>query len=283
MVNFGGLPTRADLIPKDPAPVLIKSMTWQVSMLAVTVLLAVAVFVYAVRRWRTTGRSEMFWIAVGALAAAGYEPLGDFMVDIVYHESGALRSVSGFGGTIPLWTMFMYVVFWAPGILYLTNQLETGVTLKRWMGMFAIAIPATLLFEVPMLAMGLYEYYGSQQPIQVFGYPLWMAFSNSAVIFIVSLLVHAAMKTALVRKSPALLVLLVPSIIIGVGVVTVVPIGLSMSSTTSLVIINLCALASAALSITFAVIGYKMVIPPLDTEIAGQKMSPAACKCGTNH
>jgi hypothetical protein len=262
------LPTRADLIPKDPAPELIKSMTWQVSMLTVTVLLAAAVFAYAIRTWRTTGRSEMFWMALGALAAVGYEPLGDYMVDIVYHQSGALRSVSGFGGVIPLWTLFMYVVFWAPGILYLTKQLETGVTLKRWMGLFAVTVPITLLFEVPMLALGLYKYYGPQQPIAVFGYPLWMAFSNSAVIFIVSLLVHAAMKTALVRKSPAYLVLLVPSIIIGVGVVTVMPIGLAMSSTTSLVIINLSAVASAILSIAFAVIGYKLVIPTLEAETA---------------
>jgi hypothetical protein len=273
MVNFDDLPTRADLIPKDPAPVLIKSTAWQVSMLAVTMLLAVAVFAFAIRRWRTTGRSEMFWMCLGALAAVGYEPLGDFMVDIAYHQSGTLRSLTGFGGTIPLWTLFMYVVFWAPGILYLTSQLEAGVTLKRWLSMFAIVIPVTLTFEVPMLALGLYKYYGAQQPIGVFGYPLWMAFSNSAVIFIVSLLVHAAMKTALVRDKPALLVLLMPSIIIGVGVVTVLPIGLAMSSTTSLVIINLCALASAALSIAFVVIGYKMVIPPFSAEL-----TPAASK-----
>jgi len=285
MVNFGGLPTRADLIPKYPAPVLIKSMTWQVAVLTVTVLLAVAVFGYAIKTWRSTGRSEMFWMALGALAAVFYEPLGDFMVDIAYHQSGALTAISGFGGTIPLWTLFMYVVFWAPGILFLTRQLESGITLKRWMGMFAIAIPVTLLFEVALLALGLYKYYGLQQPIQVFGYPLWMAFSNSAVIFIVSLLVHAAMKTALVRNSPAHLVLLVPSIIIGVGVVTVTPIGLGMSSTTSLVVINLCALASAALSITFVVIGYKLVMTPLDaaiTELAGKKDLPAACNCSTN-
>jgi len=230
-------------------------------------VLATAVFGYAIRRWRTTGRSEMFWMCLGALAAVGYEPLGDFMVDIVYHPSDALTSISGFGGTIPLWTLFMYVVFWAPGILYLTSQLEAGVTLKRWLSMFAVAVPITLAFEVPMLALGLYKYYGAQQPIQVLGYPLWMAFSNSAVIFIVSLLVHAAMKTALVREKPAYLVLLVPSIIIGVGVVTVLPIGLGMSSTTSLVIINLFAVASAALSIAFVVIGYRLVIPTLDEEI----------------
>ena len=261
MLHVDQLLTRADLIPKDPVPELIKSLTWQVSMLAVTVLLAAAVFGFAIKTWRTTGRSELFWIALGSLAAVGYEPLGDFMVDISYHRSDALTALTGFGGTIPLWTLFMYVVFWAPGILYLTNQLETGVPYRRWMGLFAATIPFTLLFELPMLALGLYEYYGSQQPLQLMGYPLWMAFSNSAVIFIVALLVHAAMKTALVRERPAYLVVLVPSIIIGVGVTTVVPIGLAMSSTTSLAIINLCAVASAALSIVYVVIGYKMVVP----------------------
>lgn len=268
--------TRVDLIPKDPAPELIKSMTWQISMLAVTALLAAAVFGYAIRTWRTTGRSEMFWIALGAMAAVCYEPLGDFMVDISYHRSGDLTAITGFGGTIPLWTLFMYVVFWAPGILYLTTQLESGIALKRWMGLFAATIPVTLLFEVPMLVFGLYKYYGSQQPLAVFGYPLWMAFSNSAVIFIVSLLVHAAMKTALLREHPAYLVLLVPSIIIGVGVTTIVPIGLAMSSTTSLVIINLCAVVSAVLSIAYVVIAYKMVKPSTEKQIVDTEKDAVA-------
>lgn len=278
MLNvFDQLARRADLIPKDPAPVLIKSMTWQTSMLAVTALLAAAVFGYALWTWKKTGRSEIFWISVGAMAAVCYEPLGDFMVDIAYHQSDALTAISGFGRTIPLWVLFMYVVFWAPGILYLTGQLEAGVTLKRWMGMFALTVPATLLFEVPMLAMGLYKYYGSQQPIQLLGYPLWMAFSNSAVIFIVSLLVHAAMKTALVREQPAYLALLVPSIITGVGVVTLVPIGLGMSSTTSLAIINLCAMTSAILSVVFTVIVYKKVVPAIDVAIAESEATVSSC------
>jgi hypothetical protein len=270
------LPTRADLIPKDPAPVLIKSMTWQVSMLTLTVLLAATVFAYAINKWRKTGRSQMFWITLGALAAFFYEPLGDYMVDIVYHRSGALTALTGFGGTIPLWTMFMYAVFWGPAILFLTNQLETGITMKRWMGLFALSIPFTLFFEVPMLQLGLYQYFGSQQPIAVFGYPLWMAFSNTAAIFVVALLVHAAMKTELVRERPVYLTLLVPSFIIGVGVTTIVPIGLGMSSTTSLTIINLCAVASSVLSIAYAWVGFKMVAPSAPTEPAAEKDKAAA-------
>lgn len=271
------LATRADLIPKDPAPELIKSMTWQVSMLAVTVILAALVFGYALRTWRTTGRSEMFWITLGALAAVFYEPLGDYMVDITYHRSGALTSLTGFSGTIPLWVLFMYPVFWGPAILYLVTRLETGLAMKRWMGLFALSIPFTLFFEVPMLQLGLYQYYGSQQPIAVWGYPLWMAFSNTAAIFVVSLLVHAARKTALVRGRPAYLVLLVPSFIIGVGVTTIVPIGLVMSSTTSLLIINLCATVSAVLSVAYAWVGFKMVMPSTPTQsLAAEKDAVAA-------
>lgn len=266
MVNVIELMATRELIPKDPAPVLIKSLTWQLSMLGVTVILAALVFGYAIKTWRATGRSEPFWITLGALSAFFYEPLGDYMVDITYHQTGALTSLTGFGGTIPLWTLFMYAVFWGPAILYLVNQLETGLTIKRWMGLFALSIPFTLFFEVPMLQLGLYEYYGSQQPIKLFGYPLWMAFSNTAAIFVVSLLVHAAKKTAFLRERPAYLTLLVPSFIIGVGVTTIVPIGLAMSSTTSLLIINLCAGVSAILSIVYAWIGFKMVSPPTQTQ-----------------
>jgi hypothetical protein len=113
--------------------------------------------------------------------------------------------------------------------------------------------------------------------MKILGYPLWRAFSNTAVIFVVSLLVHVAKKTALVRERPAYLILLVPSFIIGVGVTTVVPIGLGMSSTTSLLIINLCATASAILSITYGHVGFKMVMPSTQADIlAAEKNSVAA-------
>ncbi|CQD18757.1 hypothetical protein BN000_04295 [Mycobacterium europaeum] len=77
-----------------------------------------------------------------------------------------------------------------------------------------------------------------------------MALSNSAVIFAVAMLVHACKKTAIVRERPADL-LLVPSFIIGIGVTTLVPIGIAMSSTTSLLIINLCSAVSTILSIAY--------------------------------
>ena len=268
MVNFDQLPMRDPFIPKDPVPELIKSMNFQVSMLAVTVLLAAAVFGYAIKTWRSTGRSELFWITLGAMCPVFYEPVVDMMVDIVYHQSGALTVLSGFGVTIPLWTLFMYAVFWGPGILWLTNQLDDGLTLKRWMGLFLMSIPFTLAFEVPLLKMGLYTYYGSQQPFKIFDYPWWMCFSNSAAIFVVALLVHVAKKTAVVREHPAYLVLLVPSFIIGVGVTTVIPIGYGMSSTTSLLIINLTAAVSAILSIAYTWLGFKMVMPAARTNAA---------------
>lgn len=84
-------------------------------------------------------------------------------------------------------------------------------------------------------------------------------------------------KTALVREHPAYLVLLVPSFIIGVGVTTIVPIGLGMSATTSLLIINLCATASAILSIAYAWVGFKMVMPSNQTQsVAAEKDVVAA-------
>jgi hypothetical protein len=125
--------------------------------------------------------------------------------------------------------------------------------------------------------MGSYVYYGAQQPIKLFQYPVWMAFSNSAVIFVVALLVHAFKKTALVRRRPAYLALLVPSFVIGTGVTTIIPIGIAMSSTTSLLVINLCATASALLSIAYVWVAFNMVVPSFEgRSLAEEKATVAA-------
>jgi hypothetical protein len=233
-------------------------------MLLVISVIALVVFVYAIRTWRTTGRSEMFWITFGSLAAVFYEPLGDSMVDVVYHQSDSLSVLTAFGRTIPMWVLPCYAVFWGPAILALVTALENGVSRQRWFGLFAISIVGTWLFEVPLLQMGAHTYFGSQQPIKLLDYPVWMAFSNSAVIFVVALLVHAFKKTALVREHPAYLALLVPSSIIGVGVTTLIPIGIAMSSTTSLLAINLCAAVTALLSIAYVRVAFDMVIRPAE-------------------
>ncbi|ETB36352.1 hypothetical protein N602_24325 [Mycobacterium avium subsp. hominissuis 10-5606] len=231
-------------------------------MVAVAGVLAALVFISAIRTWRTTGRSELFWVTLGATVAVFYEPVGDMLVDIVYHaQTHGLTVVSGFGVSIPLWVLFMYTAFWGPGILWLTKKLEDGITAKQWMGWFVASIPMTWLFEVPMLKLGLYEYYGPQQPFKILEYPWWMCFSNSAVIFIVALLVHVAMKTTAVRNRPAYLVFLTPGFIIGVGLVTVLPVAYGMTSSTSLVVINLTAAISSALSVAYVWVGYKVVNP----------------------
>lgn len=261
MIGLHEIAARVPTIPKDPTPVLIKSMTWQVAMLIVISLLALGVFAYAIRIWRSMGRSEMFWITLGAMGAVFYEPLGDSMVDLVYHQSDSLTAVTAFGVTVPMWVLPCYAVFFGPAILALSTLLENGISRQRWFGLYAVCVVGTWLFEVPLLKMGSYRYFGSQQPLKILDYPVWMAFSNSAVIFVVAMLVHACKKTAIVRERPAYLLLLVPSFIIGIGVTTLVPIGIAMSSTTSLLIINLCAAASAILSIAYVWVSFEKIMP----------------------
>ncbi|WP_112683734.1 hypothetical protein [Mycolicibacter senuensis] len=261
MIGMDRLPTRVPTIEKDSPPLLIQSMSWQVSMLVVIGLLASAVFAYAINRWRRTGRSDMFWTTLGAMSAVFYEPLGDLLVDIVYHQADSLTVLTAFGITIPLWVLPCYAVFFGPGVLALSSLLERGISRQRLFGLFAVAIVGTFLFEATLLKMGALTYFGSQQPVKIFDYPVWMAFSNSAVIFVVAMLVYASTKTAFVRKYPACLALLVPSFIIGVGVTTLVPIGFGMNSTTSLVIINLCAAGSAILSVAYVWVGSAILAP----------------------
>ncbi|MGO9154774.1 hypothetical protein [Mycobacterium sp.] len=242
----------------DLVPVLTKSMTWQVSMLIVLSGLALAVFGYAIWRWRQSGRSEMFWIALGAMAAVFYEPLGDSLVNLVYHQTGTLTALRAFGRTIPLWVLPCYAVFFGPAILWLVKYLQTAPTRARWMGLYGACIPATWVFEVLLLKMGAYVYFGAHQPVKILGYPVWMAFSNSAVIFLTSAMVFLCMRSQAVLRAPAVLAFMVPCLIIGIGVVTLIPIGFAMSATYSVLAINVGAALSALLSIALVWVSYSL-------------------------
>ena len=235
-----------------PKPALEKSLEAQYGILAIMVILAAITVIYAIKTAKKNGRSDVLWITCGAALACFYEPLGDFLAHVTYHEVNTIAFTSAFGFTIPLWVLPTYVVFFGAALLWLLNEIEKGMTCKRWMMLFFMLAPSALVFEAPLLALGYIEYYGANQPVKILRYPPWMAFSNMAATLITATSLYFVCKTKLVRNFPAVLVMLTPLFIAGGSAATILPVGSALSSTDSTFIVNIFALVSIAVSCFFA-------------------------------
>ncbi|QIL74001.1 hypothetical protein G7048_26285 (plasmid) [Diaphorobacter sp. HDW4B] len=242
-----------------PKPALEKSVEWQYGILIVMSALAVAAIVYAFVHARRHRRSDALWIVAGAALASFWEPLGDLLAHVTYHEVNQLNLTASFGFHTPLWVLPTYIVFFGAPILMLLQWLERGVSVKAWMLYFFASIPGALLFEVPLLEMGSIEYYGANQPLKILGYPLWMAFVNSGTMFVVTTAVYFLRKSPFIGTHPILLAPLLPMLVLGANAGAGLPLSHAINSAASLQVVNLMAVASMALSTLYAWICGKLL------------------------
>lgn len=234
-----------------PKPALEKSIEWQWGIFAIMTVLALATFVYAFRAWQKTGRSDAIWITVGSGIAAFYEPLGDFLAHVTYHEVNTIALTSAFGFTTPLWVLPCYVVFFGAPVLALLAFVEKGMTANKWLLFFFASIPGAWMFEVPLLKMGAIEYYGPNQPVHILDYPPWMAFSNSCAMFVTTVALYFVRRSPVIAQSPWLLAALFPMFVAGASAISILPVGSALSSSNSADVVNMLALVSMAVSVLY--------------------------------
>jgi hypothetical protein len=242
-----------------PKPGLEKSFEWQYGALFFFGVLALLTFIYAFRLWRKTGNTSALWIILGSAIATYYEPLGDLLAHVTYHEVNTIPFHSAFGFTTPLWVLPCYVVFFGAPILGLLYVLEKGVTASKWLTFYFLSLPGAWVFEVPLLAMRATEYYGANQPIHILDYPPWMAFSNTCAMFLTATGVYYLRKTLVLREHPWLLALIVPLFVVGASAGTILPVGTALSSSDSTTYVNIMALVSMAVSVLFVWVSGKIL------------------------
>jgi hypothetical protein len=244
-------------------PALEKSLEWQWGMFAFMTFLAVLTVIYALRLCKKYKNATPIWIVVGSAIATFYEPLGDFLSHVTYHEVNTISFTSAFGFTIPLWVFPCYVVFFGAPILALIEKAEKNISINKWMLAFVISIPGAALFEFPILAVQATEYYGNNQPWKILNYPIWMAFSNTCTMFVTVAAVYFSLRTLVVKQNPWLLAILVPLFIIGSSAASIMPVGSALSATDSAIIVNIFAVGSMVVSVLLTWISGRMLIDSL--------------------
>jgi hypothetical protein len=139
----------------------------------------VAAFVVAsAYYWRRTGSPAFLLVLIGGLFCSFNEAAVDVLGHCYFPANDGLIAYTTFDRPVPVWVVLAYVAFFG-GLTYLqVLWLKSGASHRAvWIGV-GIFWVLNLLLELPILASGLYVYYGDQ-PLEVGGFPLIWLVTNS--------------------------------------------------------------------------------------------------------
>jgi hypothetical protein len=136
----------------------------------------------AIWHWRRSGRSTGLLLLVGGLLCSLNEALVDLLGHCFFPKDSRI-AYTAYGYSVPWWVVTAYVGFFG-GLTWLNSEyLRTGPTRRRmWTAIGAVGV-LNLILEMPILASGVYLYYGDQ-PFMVGGFPLnWLVINSLGSLF----------------------------------------------------------------------------------------------------
>lgn len=199
-------PTPTAQIP--PVPYEVMPATAQVvvtAIIGVVSLTALAGVVVATRRTRSP-----LWLAVltGGVLASFNEPIVDIMGGCLHYQGGQWRVFETFDRPMPVWLMLAYLVLFGAAPIAVQLVLNGPSPRRRFWRAVAVIGMVDLLIEVPVLASGIYVYYG-QQPFKFLGFPLYWESMNTVAVAGLAVVLYRC-RSALSRGTGLLAALALP-------------------------------------------------------------------------
>jgi hypothetical protein len=146
--------------------------------------------VYAIREIARRRSFTLALLLVGGALSYFNEPIDD-VLGLVWHPVVGQWTVLDTFSRVPLWGLGIYIVFFG-GMPYLILQsLLRGMTRRQlwgWVGVLAIV---DIAVELPILASGIYTYYGDA-PMQIGGFPVYWIVINAVGPLALAVLLLAA-------------------------------------------------------------------------------------------
>jgi len=152
----------------------------QSAQLAVTVAMAVLVagfIVYAMREIARARSVTLALLLIGGAVSYFNEPIDD-VLGLVWHPVVGQWTALDTFSRVPLWGLGIYIVFFG-GMPYLILQnLRRGMTRRQLWGWVGVLAVVDVAVELPVLASGIYSYYGDA-PLQIGGFPVYWIVINA--------------------------------------------------------------------------------------------------------
>jgi hypothetical protein len=160
-------------------PELVMPGTAQVVATTIVALLAVAALAAAAVVGRLH-RTPLYLLALlGGAVASLDEPIADLLGGCIHPQTGGWQVFSIFDRPIPVWVVLAYGLYLGATPLVVVALTRGPNPRKRFLAAVGVIFASNLLIELPVLAAGIYAYYGVQ-PFKVGGFPLYWLFINGA-------------------------------------------------------------------------------------------------------
>jgi hypothetical protein len=217
-----------------------------VALLNYTVLLVVAVLM--VRASRRTGSLLPLFCLLGGAVSFLMEPIYDIVGSVWYPADSQLTLFRAFNVAIPAWLLPAYAWYIGGQGYLMFRKFESGINASQLWRFYLLFWLSNLALEVPGLTLGIYVYYGPQ-PFKLFGFPLWMAMTNSLMPIVLGATYHS-FGDILKGRSVWLAVPMVPMAIGFCQIAAGWPTWLALNSGKGLLVTDAAATVSLLLSMT---------------------------------
>lgn len=161
-------------MPVPPTYLIMPAGAESTMLVTVSLLLAVAVAIGICLLVRDRDPLFLYCLVGGALATF-VEPVVDVLGLIYFPEKGTSAAFTLFGRGMPLFAVISYAATIGTFAYLAYRYLERGITPARLMVAWATIAIFNTLGETPAVHLNLYRYYG-HQPLDPWGFPLWIAF-----------------------------------------------------------------------------------------------------------
>jgi hypothetical protein len=146
--------------------------------------LALIAVTYVVALWRRERITWPFFLLVSGGLTCLMEPLYDHLYGLWFYEQDQWNLYTTHGSAQPVWVPAAYVAFYGGASVFVARTLARRPDMRTVWSMYgAIAVMALLAEITYVSVLDLYSYQ-DDQPFEVLGYPLFLAFTNamSAVV-----------------------------------------------------------------------------------------------------
>lgn len=230
-------------------------------LLVIACVLAGLSFLYAV--WMAVRCRDLFPIAIflGAGLSVIYEPLGDILTKVAYPPLEQVSLMTSFGRPTPLWMLPNYFFFFCtPVLLLLQFVIRQDMTMRKYWIAYAIMAVFVAAFEQPGINGDLWRYYASNSAFSVNSYPVWVAFANSASLFVIATGVFLLRRSVIPPRLSFLFILLVPILFVGSHVGPTIPVAWAVYTTENPLVVNAAAVLAIGMCLLTVWIAGQLVI-----------------------
>jgi hypothetical protein len=160
---------------------------WVGTLLTFSLAAAVLVWVAMICR-----RDRIVWpwfVLVSGTLTCLMEPLFDHLYGLWFLEQGQWHLYTTFGSAQPIWVPAAYVAFYGGATVFTARRLFRYPSMRTVWMMYAFIVVMAIAAEMTYVSvLGLYQYQDSQ-PFVVFGYPVFLGFTNAMSALVSGILV----------------------------------------------------------------------------------------------